>query len=293
MTIRKIARALLFPPPALLALIAPLAFSALAYSFAALGETDPRRIASYVLSFYALVIVCLRAPQMFAWTQRFRRENRYLLRYTGDVCLRMNISLWGSCAYNAAYALFQLALGMHHRSAWFYAMAGYYALLATLRLSLGYRIRRSAPGADQPSEWRVYRLCGAGLLMMNAALSVFVLYFVRHLRATQHHEITVIAMAAYTFGAATLAVVNLIRYRRYESPVCSAAKAISLATAAISMLSLEDAMLTTFGAAQRPLFRAVMLGASGMAAALLIIGMAFYMIRRANRYLKKEQETPS
>lgn len=293
MTIRKIARALLFPPPALLALITPLAFSALAYSFVALDETDPRRIASYALSFYALVIVCLHVPQMFAWTQRFRRENRYLLRYTADVRLRMNISLWGSCTYNAAYALFQLALGLHHRSAWFYAMAGYYALLAALRLSLGYRIRRSAPGADQPGEWRAYRLCGAGLLMMNAALSVFVLYFVRHLRATQHHEITVIAMAAYTFGAATLAVVNLIRYRRYESPVCSAAKAISLATATISMLSLEDAMLTTFGAAQRPLFRAVMLGASGMAAALLIIGIAVYMIRRANRYLKKEQETPS
>lgn len=126
--------------------------------------------------------------------------------------------------------------------------------------------------------------------MINAALSVFVLYFVRHLRVVRHHEVTVIAMAAYTFGALALAIANVFRYRRYESPVCSAAKALSLAAAAISMLSLEDAMLTTFDQGHDPLFQRIMLGASGTAVALLIIGMAILsMIVRATNKLNRSQ----
>lgn len=287
---RKLGRRLLFPPVAVVALLALLAAAGLVFSFLRLEEGDWRRIASYALSFYALVILCLRVPDMLALGRRFRRENRYYLRYSMDVRLRMNISLWASFAYNAAYAAFQLGLGLKHHSGWFYAMAGYYCLLAMLRLMLGRHVRAFAPGEEKRMEWRKYRLCGAGLLAMNMALSIFVLYFVLHLREVRHHEITVIAMAAYTFGALALAIANVIRYRRYESPACSAAKALSLASAAVSMLSLENAMLTTFDRGSSPLFQRIMLGASGAAAAMLITGMASHMIVRATRKLKSEQE---
>lgn len=287
---KKLARRLMYPHPALVALLAISSAILLTYGFSVWAENHPLRIASYVLSFYALTILCLRVPQIVKALRCFRRENRYYRRYAADVRLRMNISLWGTFFYNAGYAVFQLVLGAYHHSAWFYAMAGYYALLAVMRLMLGRHIRCFEPGEEKTREWRKYRLCGAGLLVMNGALSVFVLYFVRHLRLTQHHEITVIAMAAYTFGALTLAIVNVVRYRRYDSPVCSAAKALSLASAAVSMLSLEDAMLTTFGEENSPLFRPVMQGASGAAAALLIIAMAVYMIVRATKSLKTEQE---
>lgn len=277
---------LLFPPAAVVALLALASAAALIHGFLSLPEHDWRRIASYVLSFYALLILCLRIPAMLARIRSFRQENRFYLRYRSDVRLRMNLSLWTACICNAAYAALQLALGISHRSAWFYAMAGYYCLLAMLRLMLGSHVRAYAPGDRMRSEWRKYRLCGAGLLAMNLALTVFSLYFVLHLRELRHHEITVIAMSAYTFGALALAIVNVIRYRCYESPACSAAKALSLASAAVSMLSLEDAMLTTFGdAAQQP-FRQIMLAASAAAVAALIIAMALYMIFRATASLK-------
>lgn len=286
---KKLGKQLLFPHPVIVAVLVPIAAAGLVYSFAVLDGTGLRSIAFYVLSFYALLILCLRMPEFLASFQAFRRKNRYCLRYAADVQWRMNISLFIVCLYNAAYAAFQLALGMHHHSAWFYAMAGYYALLAVLRLMLGRHVRIFKPGEDQRTEWRKYRLCGAGLLMINAALSVFVLYFVRHLRVVRHHEVTVIVMAAYTFGALVLAIANVFRYRRYESPVCSAAKALSLAAAAVSMLSLEDAMLTTFDQGHDPLFQRIMLGASGTAVALLIIGMAIPMIVRATNKLNRSQ----
>lgn len=287
---KKLGKRLLFPHPALAALLMVVAMTSLIYGFAEWSETDARRIASYVLSFYALVVLTLRTPDLLARVRRFCRENRYYRRYRFDVQLRMNVSLWGSFAYNAAYAAFQLVLGVHHHTAWFYAMAGYYALLAMMRLMLGRHIRAFVPGAEKRAEWRKYRLCGAGLGLMNLALSVFVMDFVRNSRASHHHEITVIAMAAYTFGSLSLAIANVVRYRRYESPVCSAAKALSLASATVSMLSLENAMLTTFGKADYRLFSKRMLGASGAAASALILAMAVFMIVRATKNLKTKQE---
>lgn len=282
---KRMGRRLLFPHPLVAALLVLLAAAGLIYAFT-VPESDILRIPLYVFSFYALVVLCLRLPGLFAAVQRFRRENRYYQRYATDVQLRMNISLFGAFLYNGAYAAFQLALGLYHHSAWFYAMAGYYFLLAAMRLMLGQHMRAHLPGKEKQTEWQKYRLCGVGLALMNLTLSVVVLYFVRHLRVIHHHPITVIAMATYTFGALTLAIVNVIRYRRYLSPACSAAKGLSLAAASVSMLSLENAMLTAFSAADKTLFRQIMLGASGAAAAMVILGIALYMIVHATKSLR-------
>lgn len=68
---------------------------------------------------------------------------------------------------NLLYALLQLALGIVNRSVWFYALAGYYFLLAVIRISLLYAARRIAPGEDRIREYHCCRLCGAALLFMD------------------------------------------------------------------------------------------------------------------------------
>ena len=65
-------------------------------------------------------------------------------------------------------------------------------------------------------------------------------------RTFSHHMITAIAMAAYTFTAFTVAIVNVIKYRKYNSPVFLASKVISFASACVSMLTLTSTLLTTF-----------------------------------------------
>lgn len=283
---KKLAKKLLFPHPALLALLSVAAVALLIYSFAALEETDPVSIAAYGLSFCALTLVCVRAPDIIRWMQRFRRENRYYLRYSSDVQLRINISLHGALALNAVYALFQLCLGLWHHSAWFYAMATYYLLLAVMRLTLARHTRHHVPGEEAALEWRKYRLCGACLLVMNLTLAVFTLYFVFRIRTFLHHEITTIAMAAYTFGSLALAIVNAVRYQKYGSPAYSAAKAISLVSATVSLLTLENAMLTAFGQGSSELFRQIILGASGMTVICVVQGIALHMIIKACRALR-------
>ena len=95
-------------------------------------------------------------------------------------------------------------------------------------------------------ELKKYRACGIVLLIMNLALTLIIFFMVHENRTFHHHEITTIALAAYTFTSLTIAIINTVKYRRYNSPVYSAAKAISLASATVSLLTLESSMLTTF-----------------------------------------------
>jgi hypothetical protein len=54
-------------------------------------------------------------------------------------------------------------------------------------------------------------------------------------------------MAAYFFYAVIIAATNVVKFRRHGSPILSAAKAINLVAAMVSILSLETAMLAQFG----------------------------------------------
>ena len=283
---KKIGKAMLFPHPLVSGLLFPVAVVLMLWSMMTRGTADPMTIAFCTLSFYGLVLVCLRIPAIIRRVQRFRRENRYYLLYKNDVQLRINLSLYFAVGFNAVYALFQLCLGLWHHSAWFYAMAGYYLLLGLMRLTLVRHTRHHAAGEDSHTEWRKYRFCGWLLLVMNLALAIFTLYFVFRIRVFRHHEITTIAMAAYTFTALTLAIINVVRYRKYGSPAYSAAKAISLVSATVSMLTLENALLTTFGEGESESFRQIMLGASGAAVILVVQGIALYLIVNASRKLR-------
>lgn len=284
---KKACKCFLFPHPVIAVVLSVAAAALLVYSFVYLEPEAPFSIASYVLSFYALTVVCLRAPDLIRFIQRFRHENKYVIQYTSDVRLRMNLSLLSSFVFNAVYSVFQLALGLWHHSVWFYTMAVYYLLLALMRLLLVRYTGRHAPGELQMLEWKKYRFCGVCLLLMNLALSVMITYFVFRIRTFPHHEITTIAMAAYTFVSLTFAILNVIRYKRYHSPAYSAAKAISLVSAIVSLLTLENAMLTAFGEQNSERFQQIMLGATGVGVLLTVHGISVHMLLTARKKLKK------
>lgn len=290
-TWKKIGKALLFPHAAVLLILLPTAAVFMVYAMAVLGTENPITTASYVLAFYTLTIWCARMPRMIGFCKRFKRTNSYAVRWSEDVRLRMNVSLYGSFLGNAAYSVFQLCLGFYHQSFWYYAMAGYYILLAAMRFSLAGYTRKHKPGEKMHTELIQYRACGIVFLLMNLALTVMIFFMVYWNRTFHHHEITTIAIAAYTFTAFTFAIINMVKYRKYQSPVYSASKAISLAAACVSMLTLESTMLTTFGDGTTDLLtRRLFLGISGGVISVFIIAMAIYMIVRASKALKQENK---
>ncbi len=170
----------------------------------------------------------------------------------------------------------------------YYSLCGYYIFLAILRFYLTRHTRKHNAGENLTGELKRYRFCGIVFLLINMALTAMMIIMISQDRAFRHHEITTIAMAAYTFTTLTVAIVNVIRYRKYKSPVYSASKAISLAAACVSMITLENTMLTTFNDGNMTAFtRRLFLALSGGAVSVFIIVMAIYMILTANKSLKE------
>lgn len=288
MNIKKLGRALLFPHIAVLLILVPLSTVLLVYSMVFLGTSSVVSIASYVLAAYTLTVLCFRIPAIVRFIKEFKANNKYARRWLDDPRLRVNVSLYGSLLWNTAYGVFQLGLGFYHSSFWFVSLACYYICLAFMMLYLAVYSTKNRPGERYVTELKKYRICGIVFLVMNLALSLMIFFMVYWNRTFNHHEITAIAMAAYTFTTLTFAIINVIKYRRYNSPVFSASKAISLASACVSLLTLESSMLTVFNDGSMTLTgRRIMLGASGGAISVFIILMAVYMIVQSSKIIKK------
>lgn len=284
---KNFVKAILFPHIAVLIALLPVGIGSLVYAMLFWDSTDPIRIVTYVISFYALTVWCLRFPAIIRFCKSFKSENKYAKRWLEDVHLRVKVTLIGNVLWNTAYALFQLGLGISHKSAWFYSLAGYYFSLAIMRFFLMRHTIHHQPGAKMRTELLRYRLCGWIFLIMNLALSGIMLYMIHENRMVRHHEITTITMAAYTFTSLTMSIINTVRYRKYNSPVFSASKIISLTSACVSMLTLESTMLATFSTEQMPIETQILfLALTGAAVSAFIITMAIYMIVKANRTIK-------
>lgn len=284
---QKIGKALLFPPIAIMIVLVPIATVFLVYSMVFLETETVTAIISYVLSAYTLTVWCFKIPYLIKFFRAFKNENKYARIWRDDPGLRVNVSLYGSLIYNTAYALLQLGMGFWHHTFWFCSLAGYYISLAVMRFFLVRHTSKYKPGVKILDELIKYRVCGIFFLIMNLALALIIFFMVHWNRTFHHHEITTIALAAYTFTALTLAIINTVRYRKYNSPVYSASKAISLASASVSMLTLETTMLTTFGGVTMSLTgRRILLGISGGVISVFIIAMAIYMIVQGTKKIK-------
>ncbi len=293
-TFRKLLKKLFCLPPLPTVLV-----SLFGYGFVlAVAVFDIRtpilRYASYIASAYALVVTVTGFVYLPAAKEAVKRRlsGHPLMKkfrstavgekYMTDVRFRAGISLYQGFFINLLYIVLKLVSGIYYRSMWFIALAVYYILLAVMCFLLVRRLNVQ----DASAELRRYRLCGVMLLFMNQALAGIVIFMVRRNRGFAYPGLLIYAMAAYAFYAVIVAVVQIVKTRKHQSPVLSAAKAVNLVAALVSILSLTTAMLSRFGGEGDGDFNRTMTGAVGGGVCTIVIGVAVYMIWRANKNLK-------
>ena len=202
-------------------------------------------------------------------------------RISGDEHLRTEISLYPSIAMNILMALIQLASGITYKSVWFYSLAGYYFFLVLIRFLVLNCEVVTKEARNVIFEFKRYRLCGILLIPMNVLLAVIVFLIVIDDEGFSYGMVYTLGLALMTFIFTGIAIVNVIRYRRYNSPVLSAAKVISLIAAFVSMLSLETALFAAFGSSGSESLRRIITAISGTAVLIVTLFMAIYMIKHA------------
>lgn len=286
---KKLGLNLIYPHLAIIICLLPISIALLVLALVYLNNTSFIAICSYLLSFYVLLVICFRTPKIIAFFKNFKRNNKYLKIWFSDVNLRINVTLYGTLIWNIAFAIFQLALGFYHKSLLYSSMFFYYVLLGVMRFFLVKHTSKFKAHEQKNVQLKKYIVCGWLLLFMNLALAVIVFLMVYLNQTFYHNMITTIALATYTFTTFTFSIVNLIKYKKYNSPVYSAVKTISLIAGVVSILTLEATMLTTFKGEQGPHFNQIMLALTGFAVIGFAITMAIIMIVKGNKQLKSKK----
>lgn len=290
---KKIGLKLLYPHIAILISLIPISISLLVWSMIVLGTTHFVSIIAYVLSAYMLTALCFRIPDIIRLVKKVKNENKYVVILRSDRHLRMKISLLAAFVFNVIYSIFQFFIGLYHGSFWFYSMFAYYLSLAVMRYFLMKHTLANEANEKPKSELIKYCFCGWMMLFLNLVLSVMVFFMVYFNRTFNHHEITTIALAAYTFTAFTMAIINFIKYRKLKSPVYSAAKSISLTSACVSIITLEATMLTAFGSDMDIFVRKLLLGLTGGVVSIFVLAIAINIIVNGTRQIKNFKEDNS
>ena len=237
----------------------------------------------YVLSAYTVLAWALRVPQAVQRVRAAVYAHHLGRRYMEDLQFRGSVSLHLSTGVNLCYALFKLAVGIYYRSLWFGAVAVYYLVLLGIKALLLRGTYHKPP--DLKREYETVRSCGGLLFLLTLALSFMTVQMVVAGKGYRYPGTLIFVVALYAFYSMTMAVVNLVRFRRLNSPVLISSKLLVLATALVSMLSLQTAMFASFGGEAQ--LQKSMNALTGGAVCLTLLLMAIFMVARANREIKE------
>lgn len=290
MDFKKLGKKLLFPPVWVMFLLTVISAAALVYVFLNGYETSVVSYVVYVVSFYTVSVLSIFLaavlPKRYKQIKQKVYDNPLGNRYMTDPAFRTHVSLYASLAVNLLYVGTNVLSYVLYGSMWFVVMAVYYAILAVMRFLLANYMRTRSIGKNRLGELRRARLCSYILMTVNFALSGAVLMILYQSKGAKYNGILIYVMAAYTFYITTIAIVNYIKYRKYNSPVMTVTKTVTLSAALVSMLSLETAMFAQFGAEMSSENKQLMIILTGAGVSAVILALSVYMIVRTNREIK-------
>ncbi|MBQ9134140.1 MAG: hypothetical protein IJX64_06375 [Clostridia bacterium] len=288
---KKIGKKLIFPPIFVMILLIGISAVAVPLALIKIGSESPIAYAVYVVAFYTVCVVtvfcAMVLPKRYRQIKQKIYDNPLGNRYMTDAAFRTHVSLYASLAINLLYVGTNVLSFLSSRSMWFMILAGYYAILSIMRFLLVRYVRRTGIGKNKVAELKSARLCSCILLTVNFVLSGAVLMILYQNKGFAYHGMLIYVMAAYTFYITTNAIINLCKYRKYNSPVMTVTKIITFSAALVSMLSLETAMFSQFGKDMAPENQRIMIAATGAGVSIIVITMAVYMIVKTTKNIKR------
>lgn len=287
-------------PKRIVCTVPPASFAALIFIFASHREESAAAYPIFLLSAYSLVILLAALPalagRLAQLKLRFWERSRLVRtisstafggRYLNDQLFRSGVSIYQGMAVNFLYMLFRFMTAARYASVWFFSMAIYYMVLCIMRayLAFGYR-RRESKGAAY--ELRCYRRTAGMLFILNIPMGGMIVLMVQTNSGFSYPGYLIYLSALYTLYMMTLSVINLVRSRKMDSPILSAAKILNFVSAMMSVLGLQTAMITRFsnnGEGYRKMMNAI---TGGVVFFIVMVTVAVMVVRSSKS--KKEVE---
>lgn len=288
---KKLFHKVLYPPLWLIVVLIVFSMAALAVIFANGWDTHPIACLCYVPAAYTVTVLSVACavvvPQRCRQTKQRIYEHPLGHQWLTDTDWQTKVRLSCSLLLNLSFAAFYVVVGLLYHTAWFIILAAYNAILAGLRFVLVRYVRCHALRNSVYEELRCIRVCAWILLLMSLVLIAMVLMMLFQNRGYEYHGMLIYIVAMYTFYMTVTATVDMVKSRRYRSPVMMMTKVIKLAAAMVSMLALETAMLTQFGTDIGGELRYVMVSVTGGVVILVITLLSWGIIIRTGRSIRK------
>ena len=184
---------------------------------------------------------------------------------------------------NMVFAVFNGMVGMKSQSAWYVTLAVYYTLLSVMRYwAVDYerRVLKMKEGRKLALlELAVYRNCSILFIVMTISLGGMVILTLRSQGGRHYPGYTIYAFALYAFIKVPLAAAGRIKAGRMKSPLLMTIRSIGYADACAAVLSLQTAMLFSFGHGEMEDRSAALMNAcTGAAVCLMVLIMGIYGI---------------
>ena len=239
----------------------------------------------YGLSAYGLTALCIHIPAAVRMEESWRRQHPKVDVFLKNEELHFKLELYVEQFINFAYGIFKIVSGVVIGSAWIGADGIYNMTQALIQL---FQILQRKKQGTILAQWKSYRVCGVLILLMHLTLIGIVFQMVNWHRVEESGEIMIIATAAFAFYKFISSFIDLARDRKHTHPIDSSVRMLELSQAIFAIFSLQAGLLHTFGTGES--WEHWLNLAVGCIVCLLTVAMGIYMIRRANRELKKIQE---
>ena len=290
---KKTSKKLLFPHILIIFLLTIFSTVALVAVFVKGWETTAVGYIVYVLSFYTLCVVSIFLVKILPGKYRAIRQkiysNPFGNRYMTDKAFCVKVSLYISLGINLLYVALQGVQWHLFHSWWFVVLAVYYAILSVMRFLLLRYVRANEIGTSILSEWRRSRICACIMMLVNLCLSGAVLMILFENKGYDYPGILIYVMALYSFYSTINAVVQIIKYRKLGSPVMSTSKVIALSAALVSMLNLETAMFSQFGAEMTVESQRIMIILTGAGISIAVNAMSAVLIVKSTHAIERHE----
>lgn len=240
----------------------------------------------YSLSAYCLTAICVKLPGAICRGKEWIRAHPRVAEILKNSELKFSLELYVEQFINFAYGIFKIVSGVVIGSAWVGA-DGIYNMMQAL-IQLFQILRRKKPGSLQ-KQWSSYRFCGVLIFLMHLTLIGIVFQMVNWNRVEESGEIMIIATAAFAFYKFINSFIELAQDRKHKQPIDSSVRMLELSQAIFAIFSLQAGLLHTFGTGET--WEHWLNLAAGCVVCLLTVAMGIYMVRRANREIKKIRET--
>ena len=249
----------------------------------------------YAMSFYSLVIIVLDVININKKIRNniknklYKNEDKVISKFFIDYKFKGRVIILKGLIVDFVYGLFKLISGIIYSSTWFITLAIYHLILGVLRLYLYENYKKDKENILLES--RNALITYITIMLLNIPLIGIIILMILSKPSTNYPEIFVYFTASYAFYIFTISIINIIKYKKIDSPILSCSKVICFITALISILSLQSTLISAFGNDLN--FKLLMNSMFGIFVILLVFIICIISIIDINnerkKYLKNEK----